>query len=134
VTKLILKRALASRPSGQWSEDDYDVLADGIVVGRIMKATRCAGGNAVDVDARLRPSRGSHADSRLRSSARGRDGGVCEELAAGGAAPSEGHSRLSPLSPEDTANEYGATWSLMRRNMVACACASISLRSRSQVS
>jgi hypothetical protein len=35
---LILKRASASRPSGEWSDDDYDVLADGIVVGRIMKA------------------------------------------------------------------------------------------------
>ena len=35
---LILKRALASRPSGEWSDDDYDVLADGVVVGRIMKA------------------------------------------------------------------------------------------------
>ena len=34
---LILKRASASRPSGQWSENDYDVLADGAVVGRIMK-------------------------------------------------------------------------------------------------
>jgi hypothetical protein len=27
--QLILKRASASRPSGEWSEDDYDVLADG---------------------------------------------------------------------------------------------------------
>jgi hypothetical protein len=35
---LILKRASASRPSGEWSDDDYDVLADGVVVGRIMKA------------------------------------------------------------------------------------------------
>jgi hypothetical protein len=35
---VILKRASASRLSGEWSEDDYDVLADGIVVGRIMKA------------------------------------------------------------------------------------------------
>jgi hypothetical protein len=35
---LILKRASVSRPSGEWSEDDYDVLADGIVVGRITKA------------------------------------------------------------------------------------------------
>jgi hypothetical protein len=35
---LILKRASASRPSGQWSDDDYDVLADGVVVGRIFKA------------------------------------------------------------------------------------------------
>jgi hypothetical protein len=35
---LILKRAPASRLSGEWSDDDYDVLADGRVVGRIMKA------------------------------------------------------------------------------------------------
>ena len=35
---LILKRASASRASGEWNDDDYDVLADGKVVGRIMKA------------------------------------------------------------------------------------------------
>jgi hypothetical protein len=35
---LILKRASASRPSGEWNDDDYDVLANGVVVGRIMKA------------------------------------------------------------------------------------------------
>jgi len=34
---LILKRASASRSSGEWSDDDYDVLADGVVVGRILK-------------------------------------------------------------------------------------------------
>ena len=34
---LILKRASASRPSGEWNDDDYDVLADGVVVGRIFK-------------------------------------------------------------------------------------------------
>ena len=33
-----LKRAAASRPSGEWNDDDYDVLADGVAVGRIMKA------------------------------------------------------------------------------------------------
>ena len=33
-----LKRAVASRPSGEWNDDDYDVLADGVAVGRIMKA------------------------------------------------------------------------------------------------
>jgi hypothetical protein len=37
VTQLILKRATASRPSGEWNEDDYDVLADRAVVGRILK-------------------------------------------------------------------------------------------------
>ena len=34
---LILKRASFSRPSGEWNDHDYDVLADGAVVGRIMK-------------------------------------------------------------------------------------------------
>jgi hypothetical protein len=34
--QLILKRASASRRFS--SEDDYDVLADGVVVGRIMRA------------------------------------------------------------------------------------------------
>jgi hypothetical protein len=34
---LILKRASASRSSGQWQDEDYDVLADGKVVGRILE-------------------------------------------------------------------------------------------------
>jgi hypothetical protein len=38
MTQLILKRASASRPSGEWNDDDFDVLADGVVVGRIMEA------------------------------------------------------------------------------------------------
>jgi hypothetical protein len=32
---LILKRAYISRPDGQWQDEDYDVIADGKVVGRI---------------------------------------------------------------------------------------------------
>jgi hypothetical protein len=71
---LILKRASASRPSGEWNDDDFDVLADGAVVGRIFK------GHA---SPRLRRAREPHADAWLRSDARGRDGGVREELAAG---------------------------------------------------
>jgi hypothetical protein len=35
---LVLKRASASRLSGEWNDDDYDVLAEGVIVGRIMKA------------------------------------------------------------------------------------------------
>jgi hypothetical protein len=35
---LLLKRAALSRPSGQWNDDDFDVLANGEVVGRIYKA------------------------------------------------------------------------------------------------
>ena len=34
---LILQRASTSRPSGDWNEDDFDVLADGDIVGRIFK-------------------------------------------------------------------------------------------------
>ena len=38
MSSLILKRASASRPSGEWNDDDFDMIADGVVVGRIMKA------------------------------------------------------------------------------------------------
>jgi hypothetical protein len=38
IERLILKRASASRLSGEWNDDDYDVLADGVVVGRIFSA------------------------------------------------------------------------------------------------
>jgi hypothetical protein len=34
-TPLILTRASVSRSSGQWRDDDYDVLENGVVVGRI---------------------------------------------------------------------------------------------------
>jgi hypothetical protein len=40
---LVLKRASTTRPSDEWSGDDFDVLCDGVVVGRIMKAARRAG-------------------------------------------------------------------------------------------
>jgi len=36
--QFILKRAATSRPSGEWNDDDFDVLADGAAIGRIMKA------------------------------------------------------------------------------------------------
>jgi hypothetical protein len=36
--QLIPKRANASRSSGKWKDDDYDVLANGVVVGRIFRA------------------------------------------------------------------------------------------------
>ena len=35
---LILKHASASRSSGQWNDDYFDVFANGIVVGRIFKS------------------------------------------------------------------------------------------------
>ena len=41
---LTLKRASASRPSGECSDDDYDVLADSFVVGRIFMVNAAAVG------------------------------------------------------------------------------------------
>jgi hypothetical protein len=38
MSSLILKRASLSRASGQWKDDDFDALADGVVVGRIFNA------------------------------------------------------------------------------------------------
>jgi hypothetical protein len=35
---LVLRRASASRLSGEWNDDDFDVLADGEIVGRIFDA------------------------------------------------------------------------------------------------
>jgi len=50
---LVLKRASASRLSGEWSDDDFDVLCGGVVVGRIMKAAAVPSWHVVDVDAGL---------------------------------------------------------------------------------
>ena len=37
MTTLVPKRSSTSRQSGEWNDDDYDVLAGGAVVGRILK-------------------------------------------------------------------------------------------------
>jgi hypothetical protein len=52
---LLLKRASLSRPSGEWNDDDFDVLADGVVVGGILKvsATLAFGQQGPHADARL---------------------------------------------------------------------------------
>jgi len=55
--RLSLKeRASASRPFGEWCDDDFEVLADSVVVGRIMKVRGAARRFAADVDAGLRAS------------------------------------------------------------------------------
>ena len=41
---LVLKRASASRQSGEWNEDDFDVLADGVVVGRLFESLAAPAG------------------------------------------------------------------------------------------
>src|SRR5215467_6487722 len=51
--------------------------------GLHLQGSRFASRDAADVDARLRTPRRPHADARLPANARGRDGGVREELAAG---------------------------------------------------
>src|SRR5262249_8626206 len=43
--QLTLKRASASRPSGEWNADDFDVLVDGAVVGRVMKVHAAPAGS-----------------------------------------------------------------------------------------
>ena len=48
---LILKRANNSRLSGRWSDDDYDVLENGVVVGRLQGAGPAAE-SALDVGER----------------------------------------------------------------------------------
>jgi hypothetical protein len=67
-----------SRPSGEWNEDDYDALAEGLVVGR----SGGAGRRAVAVDLSLRTSRGSLANAWLRGGARGGYDSLRQELAA----------------------------------------------------
>ena len=44
MTAFILKHASASRSSGTWSDEGYDVLAEGAVVGRLLKAMAVSGG------------------------------------------------------------------------------------------
>ena len=46
VGHLTLKRASTSRPSGEWSDDDYNVLAAGQPIGRIFKANASPVGSA----------------------------------------------------------------------------------------
>ena len=77
---LVLKRASASRLSGEWSDDDFDVLCNGVVVGPIMKAAAVPAGISWMWTLAFG---GPHPDAQLRADARGRNGGVCQELAAG---------------------------------------------------
>jgi hypothetical protein len=71
MTELILKRASALAPARPVERrGDYDVIADGEVVGRIFLSAKSPVGTG-----------GSLADARLRGDARGCDGCVRPELA-----------------------------------------------------
>jgi len=79
---LILKRASASRPSGEWNDDDFDVLADGVVVGRIMEVHAAPEGSPWMWTLAF----GHHEDrmpTRLRADAGGRHGRVRQEAGGG---------------------------------------------------
>jgi hypothetical protein len=53
MTRLLLKRARASRSSGQCQDEDYDVLGDGKVIGRIFsKRARASGRRSCGGDGR----------------------------------------------------------------------------------
>jgi hypothetical protein len=80
---LVLKRASASRPFGKWNDDDYDVLSDGVVVGRIFFANAAPLGAPWMWTLLFGAPQGSHADTRLRRDTRGCDGGIRQKLAAG---------------------------------------------------
>jgi hypothetical protein len=82
--QLILKRVSASRSSGEWKDDDYDVLADSVVVGRIFNAAA----SPVGMPWLWTLAFGHHEDRTpphgyAASRARGGDDRVREKLAAG---------------------------------------------------
>ena len=60
------KRATTNRPLGKWSDDDYDVLWDGAIVGR-MKAAAAPVGTSTPVT-RRRECRDHGTKSYLRDS------------------------------------------------------------------
>jgi hypothetical protein len=80
VAPLTLKRASASRPSGQWRDDDYDVLRERHRHWSHLIFTRRAAGPPLDVGERTFGDNSSASGARLRADARGRDGSVREEL------------------------------------------------------
>jgi hypothetical protein len=51
-----LKRASASRRSGEWNDDDFDVLANGVLSSAASSRYTPHCWNAVDVDAGIRTS------------------------------------------------------------------------------
>jgi hypothetical protein len=73
---LVLKRASARRPSGEWNDDDFDVLADGGGGGRLFNANAAPVGTPWMWTLAFGHHEDRHADARLRGDARGSYGGV----------------------------------------------------------
>jgi hypothetical protein len=78
---LILKRASAPRPSGEGSDDDYDVLAHGLVVGRIFKVNAAPVGEPWMWTLQFEHHK-DRTPSHGYAETRGRYGGVRQDLAA----------------------------------------------------
>ena len=73
----------ASRSSGTWKDNDFDVLEDGVVVGPIFFLDAVGPQDRpLDVGEQSQ-RRHTPRRARLRADARGRDGGVREESAQG---------------------------------------------------
>src|SRR5258708_28792101 len=68
--QLILKRASAIRITGEWGEDHYDVLADGVVVGRIVKAAASPVGKPWMWTVLFGPTRTAHRPTAMSRRAR----------------------------------------------------------------
>jgi hypothetical protein len=49
-TRFRSRGSSASRPCGDWNDDDFNMLADGVVLGRIMRAAAAPVWNIMDVD------------------------------------------------------------------------------------
>jgi len=79
---LILRRAWASRPSGEWNDDDYDVLADGEAVGRIFNANAAPVGSPW-MWTLIFPHHEGRTPTRLRGDARGRRWGRSRRVGRG---------------------------------------------------
>jgi hypothetical protein len=71
---LILKRASASRTSGEWNDDDFDVLAE-VIVGRIF-LTPAAPQDRPWMWASGHKRSDTACGARLQANTRGGDGGV----------------------------------------------------------
>jgi hypothetical protein len=80
---LLLKRASASRPSGEWNDDDFDVLADGVVVGRSFLANAAPVGGSWIWTLLLEHHKDRTPTDGYEGDPRGGDGSLREELVAG---------------------------------------------------
>ena len=81
-SRLSIAFVTAAMTSGEWNDDNTTCLRMALSSAACSRQCR-ARRIAVDVDADIPASRTPHADPRLRAAARGRDGSVCQELAAG---------------------------------------------------